>query len=70
MENQIAETSPSNGQLAQAFSDTAQSSGLSLKDIRIPALFLKQGLSEGVAEGTYKMGDIYHSEQEDVVGAA
>jgi len=44
------------------------STTLDSSDIQIPRLHLLQGLSEGVAEGDYKQGDILHTGAQEVLG--
>lgn len=41
---------------------------LDASDIQIPRLHLLQGLSKGVAEGDFKMGDILHTGNQEVLG--
>lgn len=47
---------------------TPVTGNLDSSDIQIPRLHLLQGMSEGVAEGTYKLGDIIHTSDQVVVG--
>lgn len=44
------------------------SSSIDSSDIQIPRLHLLQGLSEGVATGDFKMGDILHTADQEVLG--
>ena len=69
METQnLPTTSQSSNLPADPMGDVGMTGNLDASDINIPRLHLLQGLSEGVADGTYKMGDIIHTGDQKVLG--